>query len=245
MLMHLPPKERFGYAVLGAVVLFGMGVVGARAARQPAPVVITDKQAPSSVSASGPSVVVVHVAGAVKNPGVYRLPVGMRLDDAIRLAGGATPDASLDEINLAAKLVDGTQVYVPHQEKAGPQRPGKGPATSSHSRRLPQMEIRPLQPEVPPQYWAAAQPDAGAGSKEPSADRSAGTSSSKKVPHAVSLNSATSTELQSLPGIGPATAAKILEYRSTHGPFRSVDEVLAVPGIGPKRMETLRPYLRL
>ena len=61
-----------------------------------------------------PAVAVVHVAGAVGVPGVYRVDSGARVDDAIRLAGGPAPDADLDVVNLAAIVIDGSRIYVPH-----------------------------------------------------------------------------------------------------------------------------------
>jgi competence protein ComEA len=65
------------------------------------------------VSEDGGEDVVVHVAGAVRRPGVYRLPGGSRVTDAVDRAGGATSGASLDAINLAARLADGQQIVVP------------------------------------------------------------------------------------------------------------------------------------
>src|ERR1700742_2030584 len=77
-----------------------------------------------SVSGEG-SDVVVDVTGAVRKPGVYRLPAGSRVDDAVKRAGGATGKASLDSINLAARLADGQQEVVP--EAAGAGAGGGGP----------------------------------------------------------------------------------------------------------------------
>src|SRR5713226_4445712 len=67
----------------------------------------------------------------------------------------------------------------------------------------------------------------------------------KKKPPAkpVNLNLATSEELQQVPGIGPATADKILRMRKSYGPFKSVDDLLAIRGLGPKRLEKMRRYL--
>jgi competence protein ComEA len=74
-------------------------------------------------SASGADRLVVHVAGAVKRPGVYRVPAGARVSDAVAKAGGALPTAQLDAVNLAAVIVDGTQLRIPargEQQRAGP-----------------------------------------------------------------------------------------------------------------------------
>jgi competence protein ComEA len=136
--------------------------------------------------------VVVHVVGAVRRPGLYRLADGSRIADAVDRAGGATPNAALDLVNLAAPLADGAQVVVPRRAPAE---------------------------------------DAGAATP-PAAD---GAPAAK-----VSLNRATLEELDALPGIGPATAQRILAYRQEHGAIGSVDELDAVPGIGPARLEQLR-----
>src|SRR6266851_6614309 len=66
----------------------------------------------------------------------------------------------------------------------------------------------------------------------------------KKPPERpVNLNTATSEQLQQVPGIGPATAGKILQMRKTYGPFKSVDDLLAIRGLGAKRLERMRKYL--
>jgi competence protein ComEA len=140
--------------------------------------------------------VVVHVAGAVRHPGLYRLPRGSRVDDAIREAGGARPRAALELVNLAALIGDGQQVVVPVRNIA------TGPPTTGGS------------PEASP---------AGP----------------------VNLNAATLAELDALPGIGPVTAQKILDYREQHGSFSSLDELDAIPGIGPARLEQLRELVTL
>ena len=140
-----------------------------------------------------------HVVGAVRRPGLYRLREGARVADAVERAGGATHRAELAGLNLAAPLVDGIQVLVPR----------RAPVAANG---------------VPADETGAAAPSAaiaGLGSK-------------------VSLATATATELDELPGVGPVTAQKILDYRTEHGPFRSVDDLDAVPGIGPTRVEQLR-----
>ncbi|HUH15070.1 MAG TPA: ComEA family DNA-binding protein [Gaiellaceae bacterium] len=126
---------------------------------------------------------VVHVAGAVRRPGLYRLAEGKRVADAVARAGGATASADTAAINLAAPLADGMQVVVPSRV-------------------------------------------AGA--------------AGKAAPGRVSLSSASASDLDALPGIGPVTAQKIVDYRAAHGGFRSIDDLDAIPGIGPARIEQLR-----
>jgi competence protein ComEA len=138
-----------------------------------------------------PSKLVVHVVGAVRRPGLYRLGQGERIADALTRAGGATRAADLTAVNLAAPLADGEQVVVPR--KVAPLPGGTGPA---------------------------------GGSPAPSGP--------------VHLNTATLEALDALPGVGPVTAQKILDYRTAHGAFSSVDELDAVPGIGPARLDDLR-----
>ena len=148
--------------------------------------------------------VIVHVAGAVRRPGVYRLKEGMRVDDALRLAGGATRRADLAAVNLAAEVQDGRQVLVPERAPR--------PAT----------------------------PGAAAGATAGATGAVAGTAAGTGASAPVNLNTATLEQLDALEGIGPATAQSIIDFREEQGGFGSVDELARVPGIGEKRMATLR-----
>lgn len=135
---------------------------------------------------------VVHVAGAVAEPGVVELDAGARVVDAIERAGGAAADADLDALNLARLLVDGEQVRVP---RIGESAMAEGVSADSA---LP----APL--------------------------------------GCVDLNTADAPALESLDGIGPALAERILAFRESSGPFESVDDLDAVPGIGPSLVEKAR-----
>lgn len=141
------------------------------------------------------SVLVVHVVGAVREPGIVELPLGSRVVDAIAGAGGPRDDAGLTGLNLARELVDGEQVFVPTIEEAATQ---------------------PV--ALPPSVGASGLGGSGL----------------------VNLNTADAAMLDSLPGIGPAIAARILAWRDDNGPFRSVDELLAVSGIGEKTLDGFR-----
>jgi competence protein ComEA len=140
----------------------------------------------------------VHVAGAVREPGVYRLKAGSRVDDAVQRAGGARPRADLSGLNLAAELEDGRQVLVPARVSAVAAPAGSAPAEAAPA------------PGVP-----------------------------------LNLNTATPEQLDGLDGIGPATAAQIVQFRDVHGGFGSVEELAQVPGIGDKRLATLREQVRV
>ena len=150
-----------------------------------------------SVDAQGGTDVVVDVAGAVANAGVYRLPAGSRVNDAVQRAGGATARAAVESINLAARLTDGQQVVVPEKVK------GSSATVASST---------------------------GTATTEPAGP--------------ISLGTATVEELDTIEGIGPVTAQKIVEFRDQHGGVSSVDQLDQIDGIGPATMETLRSSLQ-
>ena len=162
---------------------------------------------PTTPTEPAPSAeVVVHVSGAVKKSGVYRLAPESRVADAIEQAGGATEHADLDALNLAEPIQDGQKIHVPRKDEVS------APAVAS---------VAPLRsPRSAPQAAAAA---------------------TTQFP--INLNTATAEQLEAIPGIGPVLAQRIIEYRQTHGRFQSVDELLEVRGIGPKRLENMRPYV--
>ncbi len=154
-------------------------------------------QAPSTRTAAG---VVVHVAGAVRHPGVYRVRAQGRVRDAVHRAGGATAQGDANAVNLAAKVADGQQVVIPRRAPIAPTAAAPGAAASAPGSPVAQTPI--------------------------------------------SLSSATSEQLQELDGVGPATADKIVAWRTEHGGFRSIDDLGQVPGIGAKRLATLRPLVQ-
>jgi competence protein ComEA len=146
---------------------------------------------PRAAPPAPPPQLVVDVAGAVRQPGLYRLPQGSRIADALAMAGGATAKAAVEGVNLAAPLVDGEQVVVPLRAPGGT------------------TAVTPV--------------GAAAASSGP-----------------VSLSTATVEQLDALPGVGPVTAQKIVDYRTEHGAFHSVDELDAISGIGPAKLDQLQ-----
>jgi competence protein ComEA len=181
---HLFPWIAAGLLVLA----IGYRVFGDRQP-EPPPVAVEGSVVAKAPRRSGPRIYV-HVAGAVRRPGLYRVRQGARVAAALERAGGPRGRADLTGTNLAARVEDGQQVVVPV----------RGAVAAAAS--------------APPGAAAPAGP--------------------------IGLGTATQAQLEELDGIGPTLAARILEYRDSHGGFRSVDELAEVDGIGEVRLEALR-----
>lgn len=252
MLSQLPKKEIAkvaGIAVLAlcAFIFLGFGKPSAtpkitfeNIAESPEPKKSTEKNESPDL--------VVQVSGAVKKPGVYTLKPNSRIHDAIRTAGGAKPHADLSEWNLAARVQDGASLHIASKE-AVPNKASKEPKVVSRRRPQSLTGMVPLKVEVPEEYRGGVSGDSafGATKVEPEKAKPRSTSGKKSLPGegSISLNTGSLADLQRLPGVGPSTAQKILDYRKENGGFTSIDELLAVKGIGPKKMEAMRAYLRL
>ena len=136
---------------------------------------------------------IINVAGKVNNPGVYQLPKGSRVIDAIKAAGNQRNGVDISDINLARILVDGEQILV--------------------------------------------------GSPKPSSGKIV----AKKITidNPLDINRATITQLDTLPGIGPVTAQRIIDYRTKVGRINSVDELKKISGLGGTKFEEIKSLLRV
>lgn len=175
------PINPSGYILLSLVFLLVLGFTVfflRRPDPQPLELLI-----PSPTPQATPEPIGIYILGAVEEPGVYFLPAGSRVVDAIEAAGGATAEADLARVNLAARLQDEAQIYVPKV----------GEETSS----IPIF--------------------------------STPTRESSRI---VNINTATAQELETIPGIGPELAQRIVDYRMANGPFSSIEQIMDVPGIG-------------
>jgi competence protein ComEA len=161
---------------------------------------------PPSTTTTAPPEVTVHVLGAVRSPGLYRLPLGSRIADAVTAAGGVGEDVDVERVNLAAALLDGQRVYIA---------------------RLGQLTAPDLAADPVP----IVSGDTGG--------------SANGAPALVNLNSATEQELESLPGVGPSTAAAIVALRRQVGRFSSIDQLLDVRGIGEAKLGAIRDLVRI
>ena len=211
-LMHLLRSSKG--RILGAAVVLGVLVTGGYflLRPEPAPPVVpralpveppsltTQQPTPSAPSVGSVGSVgeemLVHAAGAVRNPGVYRFAGAARVVDLLFAAGGVAPNADLERVNLASPLSDGSQVFFPFV--------GKDP---------------------------------------PSLTVGSGAEADPETSGPLDINTAAAAALQDLPGVGPVIAAAIEEHRKNHGPYDSVESLLKVSGIGPAKLEQLRPHV--
>ena len=168
-----------------------------------------DGSAAESAPPQSDGALFVHIGGYVASPGVYELPAGSRLSDAVGIAGGFAEGAAPDALNLARILTDGERVIVPSAEEYV--RAGGG---------------------------ASGEPETDAGEATAGVQGSVPSGSAAQAGK-VNINAASAEELESLPGIGPATAQKIVSSRQSEGPFQTCEDLMRVSGIGQKKYDGL------
>ncbi|MFQ6059612.1 MAG: helix-hairpin-helix domain-containing protein [Anaerolineae bacterium] len=195
--------ERYrGYLFMMLVNLIALGGV-LFLLRRPTPgaIEIIPPPSPTPAPTATPAMVLVYISGAVANPDVYALPQGSRVKQAIEAAGGFTAQADRDRVNLAKRLHDEEQVYVPQMGE---------------------------------ETWPLVSPVTSGSSSDQPSSPSGGV---------ININTATAAELESLPGIGPTYAQRIIEYREQNGPFQRIEEVMRVRGIGQVTFEKIKDQI--
>ena len=180
------------------------------------PVASASRDPSPSATAKPSQPVVVSVVGLVHTPGLVTLAPGARIADALKAAGGTTDGADTTGLNMARQVGDGEQIVVGIAPVKG-QPPVLGSSVSAGS----------TAPGAPGTASHPDRPDKPARSE------------------VVNLNTATVQQLDALPGVGPVTAAAIVAWRDANGKFTKVDQLAEVDGIGPARLEKLRPLVRV
>ncbi len=189
--LNISPDQRRALLILFSLCLGLGGFFFVRSGPTTSPEIVQDLVIPIQETVTAE--VIVNVAGKVTNPGVYKLPIGSRVVDAINLAGNQLKGIDISDINLARVLVDGEQILV-----------GTPPAVAAKK--------------------AAAKISAS---------------------NPLDLNRATLAQLDTLPGIGPVTAQRILDYRSKVGRINAVDELKKISGLGGAKFEEIKNLLRV
>jgi competence protein ComEA len=187
--LHYSSLQKRGLAIIALLVLVITALFVMRGSSQE----VIAAPAPPEIESSAMQTLMVDVAGAVINPGVYSLPLNARVFEAIKAAGGLKKGADTSDINQARILRDGEQIYV-------------YPTTTS------------------------------AGGVSRPAVRKNGP---------IMINRATVKDFESLDGIGPVLANRIVSYRKINGPFAAVEDLLKVPGIGQSKFAQFKEKLRV
>ncbi len=169
--------------------LGGFYYLNSRPSIEQASINITEPMPQQSVATQ----LIINVAGKVSNPGVYQLPQGSRVIDAIKAAGNQLKGVDISDINLARVLVDGEQILI-------------GSSNNTNSKSKPKKIT---------------------------------------VDNPLDLNRATLAQLDTLPGIGPVTSQRIIDYRKKVGRINSVDELKKISGLGGAKFEEIKPLLRV
>lgn len=165
----------------------------------------------------------IHVTGAVKSNGIVQIEKDSRINDAIEAAGGLTEDADLTNINLAYIIEDGQKIYIPSiDDKEEIQT-----STSVQDNQNAEGQARQKQEAT----FIFSGPGYGI------------TEEKEETGNKININKATLMELITLPGIGEATAVKIIEYRKTSGNFKTIEEIKNVPGIGDAKFNVIKEFI--
>ena len=194
--MALDSFQKVGLGGLAAIAIAFAGYSGSQMGKEP------------DGSKSGQ--IGVHVAGAVRNPGVVRIAEGSNVQDAIKAAGGTVKGADLAGLNLAERVVEGTKIEIAGSDSIQGFMPSMSSVVSPEPKRV--VASASVERDDAPQGL-------------------------------ISLSRASASELDKLPGVGPATAEKIIAHRQQYGPFVTVEDLMKVKGIGPKKMEKIRPLV--
>ncbi|CAB4896635.1 unannotated protein [freshwater metagenome] len=193
--IDINPEQKRGLIIVFALTigLAGFFFLNSRPTAEPVLIQDTNIDQTQNDLIDIPTKLIVNVAGRVKNPGVYQLPQGSRVVDAIEAAGMQLKGVDISDINLARLLVDGEQVLV-----------GGSKLTSKKSTPKKITSDNPLD-----------------------------------------INRATITQLDTLPGIGPVTAQRIIDYRTKVGRISSIDELKKISGLGGSKFEEIKALLRV
>lgn len=152
-------------------------------------------------------IIVIHITGEVKKPGVVKIKQGSRIEDVISAAGGLTENGDITNVNLAYVVEDGMKIRIPSIGEEN----------------------------IDESYISV---DGGKGvimSEE----------NSNYSNSIININTASETELEQLPGIGPSISSRIIQYRDTNGKFKNIEDIKNVTGIGNNKYEKIKNFIKV
>ena len=167
----------------------------------------------------------VYITGEVNSPGVVLLNNGSRIVDAIEAAGGVTDKANITKVNLVYILQDGMKINIPNQNDLKNNENFEYITMSSGDEKN--------------------DANINNSASNTSSEKSSSNKESAFKISVVNINTATQTELETLPGIGPSLALKIINYRKENGKFSSIEDIKNVSGIGDAKFENIKNYIRV
>lgn len=153
------------------------------------------------------NIIVVHVTGEVKNPGIVKVKEGSRIEDIIEAAGGLTENSDITNVNLAYLVEDGMKIRIPSNDDG----------------------------DLPSENYISS--DSGEGILIGNDEES--------NTNIININKATQTDLETLPGIGPSLATRIIEYREQNGEFKEIEDIKNVGGIGDIKFDKIKEYIKV
>lgn len=183
------------------------------------------EEGPLQEETAGSGILYVHVCGAVEAPGVYELPAGSRVYEAVQAAGGFSAGAERDYVNQAQILTDGVKLVIPTVEEAAMAR---GAVADGKE---PDLNAAEEKSETAVQIGIVGSVDA--------ANQSAA-KNGKQTGGRININTATKQELCAIPGVGETRAAAIVSYRESHGGFTKPEDIMKVNGIKEGMYEKIK-----
>ncbi|MCR5655907.1 MAG: helix-hairpin-helix domain-containing protein [Butyrivibrio sp.] len=168
--------------------------------------------------------IMVHVCGAVLCEGVYELPGGSRVVDAIKAAGGFTADADTSYVNQASVLEDGSKLKIPTIEEVLSL--NEGPLDNASGAQISESNV-----------FGVVGDNSGSDSSTSSDSQDSGGK--------ININTASEAELQTIPGIGPSKASSIVSFRQENGNFSTIEDIMNVSGIKEKFFSKIKDYIRV
>ena len=198
---------------------------------------------------AGQNLLTVHVCGAVKKEGVYSLPAGSRIFDAVKAAGGFSDNADRSYLNLAMEVEDAWQIRIPSKEETEALRrqrevPEQDSSTGS-AEDGKDIYGKLTGPDTPFIVKGPAPAD-GQETGRQAGDTTVETASGQdSIPEGskINLNTASKEELMKIPGVGEKKAQRIIDYREQNGRFESIEDLMKVPGIKNASFEKMRDYI--